>query len=52
MFDAEWSSTITATRNGLEYLDVDHQREVDEGEARWAVQLAARAVEEVSEFLG
>src|SRR5690606_10716907 len=44
------ATTMTATRNRLEYLDAD-AIEVSEDDARWAAQLAVRAVETVSSFL-
>ena len=51
VFDTINASTMTSTRNKLEYLDVDQATEVSEDDARWAVQLAERAVAEVAAFL-
>ena len=51
VFDGVHSSTMTGTRNKLEYLDVDRSTEVSEDDARWAVQLASRAVADVSSFV-
>lgn len=45
------AGVIRSTRNGLEYLDIDRLVEVDEGAARWAAQLATRAVADVAAFL-
>ncbi len=42
---------MTSTRNRLEYLDSTTTVEVTEDEARWAAQLAERAVEEAAAFL-
>ena len=41
---------MSGTRNKLEYVDVDQFVEVSENDARWAVQLAERAVADVSAF--
>jgi hypothetical protein len=51
VFGATQASTMTGTRNRLEYLDAGRSMEVGEGDARWAVQLAARAVADASSFL-
>lgn len=51
VFDTVSASTISGTRNKLEYVDVDQSTEVSEDDARWAVQLAERAVADVSAFL-
>jgi hypothetical protein len=51
VFDGVNASTMSGTRNKLEYVDVDQSAEVTEDDARWAVQLAERAVTEVTEFL-
>lgn len=51
IFDTSNASTMTQTRNRLEYLDVDRTTEVTENDAQWAVQLAARAVDVASSFL-
>lgn len=45
------ASTMSSTRNKLEYVDVDHTQEVTEEDARWAAQLAERAVAEVAALL-
>jgi hypothetical protein len=45
------ASTMTATRNKLEYVDIDQFVEIDEGDARWAAQLAKRSVVDASSFL-
>jgi len=51
VFDTMNASTMSGTRNKLEYVDVDQSTEVSEDDARWAVQLAERAVADVSAFL-
>jgi len=51
VFDSVHSSTMTGTRNKLEYLDIDRSTEVSEDDARWAVQLAGRAVGDASAFV-
>jgi len=51
VFDGVHSSTMTGTRNKLEYLDIDRSTEVSEDDARWAVQLAGRAVSDASSFV-
>ena len=51
VFDGVHSSTMTGTRNKLEYIDVDRSTEVGEDDARWAVQLAERAVADVLSFV-
>lgn len=51
VFDAVNASTMTGTRNKLEYVDIDQVVEVDENDARWATQLAERAVAESLSFL-
>lgn len=51
VFDTVNASTMAGTRNKLEYVDVDQSVEVSEEDARWAVQLAERAVADVSAFL-
>ncbi len=51
VFDTVSATTMTGTRNRLEYVDVDHSTEVTEGDARWAAQLAERAVADVASFL-
>lgn len=51
VFDAVHASTMSGTRNKLEYVDVDQSTEVTEADARWAVQLAERAVGDVTSFL-
>ena len=45
------ASTMTGTRNRLEYVDVERFVEIEEGDARWAAQLAKRAVVDVSSFV-
>lgn len=45
------ASTMAGTRNKLEYVDVDQSVEVSEDDARWAVQLAERAVADATAFL-
>jgi hypothetical protein len=42
---------MTGTRNKLEYLDASTSTEVTEDDARWAVQLASRAVADASSFV-
>jgi hypothetical protein len=51
VFDGVNASTMSGTRNKLEYVDVDRSTEVSEDDARWAVQLAERAVADASAFL-
>jgi hypothetical protein len=51
IFGGTNASTMTQTRNRLEYLDVDRTTEVTDSDARWAAQLAERAVEAASSFL-
>jgi hypothetical protein len=51
VFNSGHASTMTATRNKLEYLDADTSTEVTEDDARWAVQLAARALADASSFV-
>jgi hypothetical protein len=51
VFDTMNATTMTGTRNKLEYLDADQSTEVDENDARWAAQLAGRAVDDASSFL-
>lgn len=51
VFSSVHASTMTATRNKLEYLDIDTSTEVTEEDARWAVQLATRAVTDASSFV-
>lgn len=51
VFDGANASTMTGTRNRLEYLDSTTTVEVTEDEGRWAAQLAERAVEEAAAFL-
>jgi hypothetical protein len=51
VFDAANASAMSGTRNKLEYVDVDQSAEVSEDDARWAAQLAERAVVEVTTFL-
>lgn len=51
VFSAQTAGVIRGTRNGLEYLDIDRPVEVDEDAARWATQLAERAVSDVQAFL-
>lgn len=51
VFSTVHASTMTGTRNKLEYLDVDTSTEVTADDARWAVQLATRAVAEASSFV-
>jgi hypothetical protein len=51
VFDTVNASTMAGTRNKLEYVDVDRSVEVSEEDARWAVQLAERAVADASAFL-
>jgi hypothetical protein len=51
VFDSVTASTMSGTRNRLEYLDASNPVEVAEGEARWAVQLAERAVDDAGAFL-
>lgn len=51
VFDASTASTFAGMRHQLEYLDVDSSSEVTEGDARWAAQVAERAINEVSSFL-
>lgn len=50
-FDTVNATTMTGTRNKLEYLDADQSTEVNEDDARWAAQLAERAVADASSFL-
>lgn len=50
VFAAVNASTMSATRNKLEYVDVDQSTEVTEDDARWAAQLAERAVADVTAF--
>jgi hypothetical protein len=51
VFDSASASTMTQTRNRLEYLDIDRTAEVTDRDARWAAQLAERAVEAATSFL-
>jgi hypothetical protein len=51
VFDTVNASTMAGTRNKLEYVDVDQSVEVSEEDARWAVQLAERAVVDASAFM-
>jgi hypothetical protein len=51
VFSSVRASTMTGTRNKLEYLDVDTSAEVSQDDARWAVQLAVRAVADASSFV-
>ncbi len=51
VFDGANASTMTGTRNRLEYLDSTTTVEVTEDEARWAAQLAERAVVDAAAFL-
>ena len=51
VFSTVNASTMAGTRNKLEYVDVDRSVEVSEEDARWAVQLAERAVADSSAFL-
>ena len=51
VFDSATASTMTGTRDSLEYLDATNPVEVAEGEARWAAQLAERAVDDAGAFL-
>jgi hypothetical protein len=51
VFDSANASTMTGTRNKLEYLDSTSTVEVTEDDARWAAQLAARAVDAAAAFL-
>lgn len=51
VFADQTAGVIRRTRNGLEYLDIDRPVEVDEDAARWAAQLAARAVADASAYL-
>ncbi len=51
VFASATSAVFIGTRNKLEYLDVDEQTEVTEADARWAVQVASRAVDDVGAFL-
>ena len=51
VFADHTAGVIRGTRNRLEYLDIDRPTEVDQESARWAAQLAERAVAEVSAFL-
>jgi hypothetical protein len=51
VFSSVNASTMTGTRNKLEYLDVDSSAEVNEDDARWAVQIAVRAIADASSFV-
>ncbi len=51
-FDTVNATTMTGTRNRLEYLDASKTVEVTEDEARWAATLAIRAVAAVSAYVG
>jgi hypothetical protein len=50
-FSSVNAATMTGTRNKLEYPDVDTAAEVSEDDARWAVQLAVRAIADASSFV-
>ena len=52
VFDSSNASTMTGTRNKLEYLDSTSTVEVTEDDARWAGHLAVRAVDDAAAFLG
>lgn len=51
VFESASAAPIRMTRNGLEYLDADRPVEVTAQDARWALQLAERAVSEASTFV-
>lgn len=51
VFHVTKATTMTGTRNKLEYLDVEGTQEVSEDDARWAAQIAELAVADVSSFL-
>lgn len=51
VFATVTASTMSGTRHKLEYVDIGHTVEVTEDDARWAAQLAERAVTEVSVVL-
>jgi hypothetical protein len=51
VFDSANASTMTGTRNKLEYLDSTSTVEVTEEDARWAAQLAERALDDAAAFL-
>ena len=51
VFEAASSSVIRNTRNGLEYLDPGRPVAVTEADARWAEDLAGRAVEACSTYV-
>jgi hypothetical protein len=51
VFSSVNAGTMTGTRNKLEYLDVGTSAEVSEDDARWAVQLAVRAIADASSFV-
>jgi hypothetical protein len=51
VFSSVHASAMIGTRNKLEYLDADASTEVAEDDARWAVQLANRAVADALSFV-
>jgi hypothetical protein len=51
VFNSVHASVMTGTRNRLEYLDATASAEVTEADARWAVQLATRAVADAASFV-
>jgi hypothetical protein len=51
VFNSVHASVMTGTRNRLEYLDATASAEVTEADARWAVQLATRAVTDAASFV-
>lgn len=52
VFEAANASVIRNTRNGLEYLDPDRPVAVTEADARWAEDLARRAVDAAATYVG
>jgi len=52
VFEAASASVIRNTRNGLEYLDPDRPVAVTEADARWAEDLARRAVDAAATYVG
>jgi hypothetical protein len=51
VFASVHASVMNGTRNKLEYLDASTSSEATEDDARWAVQLATRAVADASLFV-
>lgn len=52
IFGESIASAMTGTRNKLEYLSDESDIEVDDADARWAVSVAAEAVEAARKFVG